>query len=86
MKPPAPPRVDRYLHWSKPPPKISARCWWWLDKITAGWRPGRRIRCLGYDCRAQFFGVYMWEQLNILDEALLAAETLDLIRKQHEQT
>lgn len=68
---PAPPRVDdRYAYWTKPPPEPSERCRWWCSKIRAGWRPNRRVRKLGYDCRAEFFGVYIWEQLNILDPLL----------------
>lgn len=67
MKPPAPPRVfDHYAFWRDRPPEQSARCTWWLARIAAGWRPNARVSAMGYDDKAEFFGVWMWEYLNVL--------------------
>jgi hypothetical protein len=57
---------DRYLYWMDPPPERSDRCAEWVERIEAGWRRNRRIGMMGYDESAQFFGVYMWEWLNVL--------------------
>lgn len=73
QKPPAPPRVRNLEKWwAEPPPSPSARCLWWLDKINAGWRPGRRIRQLGYYTSAEWYGVYIWEYLHVLSPVLSA--------------
>ncbi len=70
----APPRVDTYSngekYWTTPPPLWSSRLHWWLERIEAGWRPGRRICRLGYYCKAEYFGVYIWEYLNVLSPRL----------------
>jgi hypothetical protein len=72
MKPPAPPRVsDSYLFWVTSPPELSARCAWWTRRIRGGWRPGRRLRELGYDTSARYYGVYVWEYLNVISPLLL---------------
>ena len=68
-----PPRVkDQYEYWhsDNPPPERSARCQYWLEQIAAGWRPNARISCLGYDDSAEFYGVYIWEYLNVLSPFL----------------
>ena len=54
-------KVDRYLYWSDPPPARSERCVYWLDRIAEGWLPNRRIRNMGYDEAAEWYGVYIWE-------------------------
>ena len=66
-----PPRVDRYEYWGDPPPVPSPRLAWWLDRIVdEGWKPNRRISGEGYDGTAEFFGVYLWEWLNVLYAAV----------------
>ncbi len=71
MKPPAPPRVDNLEdYWSQPPPVYSERCQWWISRIEGGWRPGKRVSCLGYYSKAEFYGVYIWEYLNVLSPML----------------
>lgn len=62
-----PPRVDdpeRY--WGEQPPVLSPRCVWWISKFAQGWRPGRAVRSLGYYSSAFWYGVYLWEYLNII--------------------
>lgn len=59
-------RVDRYEYWSQPPLAPSPRLAYWQARIAAGWRPNKRIRGLGYDGAAEFYGVYMWEYLEVL--------------------
>jgi hypothetical protein len=67
LETPRPPRVaDHYAFWRDPPPMMSARCWWWLRQIQRGWRPPRRVRYMGYDSTAQWYGVFMWEYLNLI--------------------
>lgn len=67
----APPRVDSIeSYWTQEPPERSARCAYWVERIRTGWRRNRRIRSLGYHERAEHFGVYIWEQINVLDPML----------------
>lgn len=66
----APPRVNRYAFWTSAPTERSPRCAWWTERINAGWRPHRRIRTLGYDGGAEYFGVYIWEWLHVLSPLL----------------
>lgn len=67
MKPPTPPRVaDATEYWTSPPPAPSARLGYWQDRIAAGWRPNKRVRALGYHDSADFYGVYIWEWINVL--------------------
>jgi hypothetical protein len=64
---PAPPRVaDHYLYWSNPPPSASPRCLYWVQRFEDGWRGNRRTGGFGYDEAAEYFGVYIWEYLNVL--------------------
>jgi hypothetical protein len=70
-----PPRVDRYVYWLDQPPEPSTRLQWWLDRITAGWRPNRRIRAMGYDESADWFGIYIWEWTNVLWPRLAEVQT-----------
>jgi hypothetical protein len=68
---PKPPKVeDRYLYWSEPPHMRSDRCEYWLRQFERGWRPNGRILGMGYDSDAQWFGVYLWEYLNVLSPRL----------------
>ena len=64
MKPPAPPRVDS--DWAPPGEPVSERCRYWEARIRAGWRPNRRIRTMGYEEAAAFFGVYNGEYVTVL--------------------
>lgn len=67
----APPRVKNIEeYWTEPPAEQSARCTWWVERIRAGWKRNKRIHALGYYERAAFFGVYIWEQLHVVDAAL----------------
>lgn len=73
MKPVAPPRVtDVTLFWTEPPPARTARCDWWLRRIAAGWRRNKRVGSLGYHSAAEFYGVYIWEYINVLAPVLIA--------------
>ena len=79
---PKPPAVaDHYTFWLDPPPSRSDRCAWWERQIARGWRPSRRVAREGYDASAQWFGVWLWEYLNVLVPAMSepvtpAAETV----------
>jgi len=72
VKPAAPPRVDRYAYWTNEPPDRSARCAWWVSRFEAGWRPNRRVWRMGYDECAEYFGVYLWEYLNVISPLMNA--------------
>lgn len=64
---PKPARVDdRYQYWTEPPPARSLRCEYWVRQIGRGWMPNRRISGECYDCSAEWYGVYIWEYLNVL--------------------
>lgn len=66
-EPPAPPWVeDIEEFWSEPPPEPSARLLYWQAQIADGWQPNRRVATFGYHNAADFFGVYIWEYLNVL--------------------
>lgn len=68
---PKPPKVtDRYRYWSDPPPEQSERCRYWLRQIERGWRPNKHIAREGYDTSAEWYGVYIWEYLNVIHPAL----------------
>lgn len=64
------PPVDQYAYWENPPPEASPRLQYWKDKIASGWRPNKRVRKMGYDNSAEFFGVYMWEYLHVISPLL----------------
>lgn len=70
---PKPPRVtDRYAYWGEPPPVRSERCWYWMRQIDRGWRPNRAIDSHCYDCSAEWYGIWIWEYLNVLAPRLSA--------------
>ena len=74
-KPHRPPRVkDIQEYWVNPPPEPSLALTHWLQQLDAGWRPNKRIRTMGYHEKAEFFGVFLWEHLNVLSPRLLALE------------
>ena len=64
--PKPPPVRDRYTYWGDAPDELSARCQWWVRQIERGWRPNRHIRREGYDTSAEWYGVYIWEYLNVI--------------------
>lgn len=65
--PPKPARVsDHYSFWAEPPPELSERCTYWVEQLERGWVPNRHVRIEGYDAASQWFGVYIWEYLNII--------------------
>lgn len=61
---------NQEMYWSFPPPEESERCAWWKARIRAGWRPNRRIATMGYDGASYFYGVYIWEYLNVIEPLL----------------
>jgi hypothetical protein len=67
LETPKPPRVDdHYRYWTEAPPSLSPRCTYWARQIQRGWRPNRRIRAECYDCSAQWYGIYIWEYINVI--------------------
>ncbi len=57
------------------PTVLSERCrMWWSRILGQGWRPNRRIRTMGYDGAAHFYGVSVWEYLSILAPLLAHLE------------
>lgn len=63
-------KVDVTTYWLSPPPKPSAQLQKWTAKIQAGWKPNRRLRSMGYEEAADYYGVYIWEYLNVLMKLL----------------
>lgn len=62
-----PPAVDDiYRYWADPPPDLSPRCRYWHARLRNGFAPNRRVRAMGYDEASRWYGVYVWEYLNIL--------------------
>lgn len=68
---PKPPRVaDHYAFWGDPPPERSERCAYWLRQIERGWTPNKYLSREGYDSSSEWFGVYIWEYVNVLSPAI----------------
>lgn len=62
-----PPKVaDHYRYWGDPPPEVSERCKYWLRQIDRGWLPNRKILMHCYDCSSEWYGVYIWEYINLI--------------------
>lgn len=59
-------KVNRYDYWTERPPMPSPNLLKWQKKIEDGWVPNARISSMGYDESAEFFGVYIWEYINVL--------------------
>jgi hypothetical protein len=59
-------RIDVTLYWRSPPPEPSPRLHRWIGRIRNGWKPNGRVRGMGYQEKAEFFGVYIWELFNVL--------------------
>lgn len=68
LEKPKPPRIpdDEERYWGQPPPTPSERCVYWVRQIERGWLPNRHISMNGYHTSAIWYGVYIWEYLNIL--------------------
>ena len=65
---PKPAKVsDAEDYWLFAPSQLSARCAYWVRQIERGWLPNRRIVREGYQYGADWYGVYIWEYLNVLD-------------------
>lgn len=56
--------VQRY--WSDPPPELSERCQYWVQRFNNGFSPNKRIRLEGYHSSAIYYGVYIWEYIHVL--------------------
>lgn len=67
-QPPAPPRVDDVeKFWTHAPPEPSPRLLFWMDRIkNKGWRPNKRVGSHGYYGSAEYYGVYIWEYINVI--------------------
>lgn len=72
-RPKPPPVTDHYDYWDNPPPDRSERCAYWLRQIERGWRPPIRITRMGREA-AGWYGVWLWEYLNVIYPALVEAE------------
>jgi hypothetical protein len=71
---PKPPAVDDCCrYWGDPPPELSERCRYWLRQIERGWRPNRFIRLHCYDCAAEWYGVWIWEYINVIRPRVVSA-------------
>lgn len=62
--------IDVMAYWIDPPPVPTPRLLAWVRKIESGWRPNRRIRQMGYHTASEFYGLYIWEYLNVILPAL----------------
>jgi len=71
MRTSKPPKVENVEdYWVDKPPEISLRCLWWLARIEKGFTPNRRLRSFGREEAAEFYGVYIWEYLNLIHPAM----------------
>lgn len=59
-------KINIQQYWQHPPLEPSPRLLHWQGKIAAGWEPNRRISSMGYYEASEWFGVYIWEYLNVL--------------------
>ena len=72
VKPPAVDDVQAF--WGSPPKGRSPRCAYWVEQIEKGWIRNRRIGGMGYFEAAEWFGVYLWEYLNVLSPMMRERE------------
>lgn len=75
MNPPRVTNVETY--WTAAPPERSPRCAHWLTRFTEGWRPNRRVCGFGYHEAAEYYGVYIWEYINVLSPTLTELDKID---------
>lgn len=61
-----PMKINVEQYWTEPPPEPSPRCTFWYQRIKEGWRPNKRIRGMGFQEAAEFYGVYIWEYFHII--------------------
>ncbi|MFI5436442.1 hypothetical protein ACHMZP_32160 [Rhodococcus baikonurensis] len=66
---------DAEDYWLFAPSQLSRRCAYWVRQIERGWLPNRRIVREGYQNGADWFGVYIWEYLNVLDPLITQKRT-----------
>lgn len=62
----APPVDDIQKYWQNQPPDPSPRLMEWLTRLARGWRPSCGVRALGYYEASRYYGVYIWEYLNVI--------------------
>jgi len=75
---PKPPAVtDPYTYWGDQPPERSARCVWWLEQIDRGWRPNRALRMEACESSAHWYGIYLWEYINVIAHRLAVYATFE---------
>lgn len=67
--------TDNYRHVSHPPPEPSPRCESWKIKTGRGWVTPKWMQGAGYAIRVVYFGVYVWEQFNVIDRLLDGPKT-----------
>lgn len=59
-----------FMH-SRQPPEISERCRWWVDRIqNRGWIGNKRTMAMGYEDATEYFGVYVWEWVHVIQPLL----------------
>lgn len=63
-KPPKVTNIEAF--WISSPPERSERCEWWVRRFEDGFVLNKRIAAMGYYERAEFYGVFIWELLNVL--------------------
>lgn len=56
--------IERY--WIEPPPELSERCQYWIQRFNNGFNPNIRIREMSYYSAAIYYGVYIWEYIHII--------------------
>ena len=65
-RPKPPPVANIYTHWVDAPSTLSQRCEYWLRQVRRGWRPSGRVRRMGREEAAEWYGVYIWEYVHVI--------------------
>ena len=88
-KPPRP-QWDGGEHYRRMPgEEPSERALWWIRQLARGWNPPRRWTQECDDCRADLFGVHLWEQKELLNPIIeenarrAVRECVHVFRVQH---
>lgn len=68
--PKPPPVEDHYDLSTEASGVLSERAQWWLRQIERGWRPSRRVLNCCWDCNSEWLGVYGWEYIDHIRDAL----------------